>query len=377
VTIWSRRLPLLILVADLLATVATWLVWHALGHDGYVAAFAVLVLSTPVGLILAATVPPWMTRRTGRRLGVARIGAGAIDRWEEIRTLVVDPFESLTTGRLVVIDVQPVDADHERNLRWFAGALAHSYDNPVGRAVAALAGQGRLTDVVQEPGLGIRGSVDRHPVRVGQPEWIGFTDDPTPLIGTTIAVDVDQRPLGRIIVADEVRPDAARQLDRLRRVGLTPALASSRRNEETERVAKLSASPAWHAQTDPLPFARELAAGEGFVGLLRSEPDGGGTLVVIDASSREPASGESLGLATPGIDTAVDALTLVVRSRHARRRSHLVAWALLLLALPVAAAGLLAPPLALVTAIATWLVIGVAASSGYRGIRIPAEPDHD
>ncbi len=371
----KKALPAAVMGVGLLAAGATWLGRKATGHHGGSAALAVLLLSIPIGLIVATTLPRWLTNRVGRGLGVTVTDAGALERWQQIRTLVIDPFHSLTTGHLVVTDVEPVDPDHDRNLRWFAGALAHSYDDPVGRAVAKLAGQGRLTNVAQEPGLGIRGSVDRHPVRVGQPQWIGLAENPSPLIGTTVAVDVDQRPLGRITVADEVRPDAARQLDRLRRTGLTPALASPRSAAETERLADLSSSPAWHAETDPLQFARELAVGDGLVGLVRSDPAGTASLLAIDTSGTTPD--DSIRLTTPAIDTVVDAVTLAIRSHRARRRAVRVALALWLLPLPFAAVGLVAPVPALAVAVATWAVVALACSWDFAGIKEKAEPADD
>jgi cation transport ATPase len=367
-----------VLMLDVVATAGTWLGWHASGRDGAGAAVAVLVLASPIGMVLAITMPSWLTRRVGHSFGVTTIGGRALERWHQVHTLVFDPFGSLTTGHLVVTDVQAIDPDHERNLRWFAGALAHSYDDPIGRAVAKLAGRGRISNVAQEPGLGIRGSVDRHPVRVGQPQWLGISedDDARARIGTTVAVDVDRRPLGRITVAAEVRPDAAHQLDRLRRTGLTPVLASDHHADEMERLAKLSASPAWHPETDPLQLARELAVSGEPVGLLRTEPDGTASLLVVDTTdeSVEPSPSDSLGLTTPSIDDVVLAVMLAVRSHRVRRRTVRLAWFLLLMPLPFAALGLIPPLLALPLAVITWIVIGLAGSWEFARIWMGAKP---
>ncbi len=376
--------PLAVTGVDLAAAGATWAGWSATGNDGVRAALAVLLLATPIGMVLAVTLPHWLTQRVGRGLGVSTIGSQAPERWQQLGTLVLDPFRSLTTGHLVVTEVHAVDPDHERNLRWFAGALAHSYDDPIGRAVAKLAGRGRLSNVAQEPGGGIRGSVDRHPVRVGHPQWLGIgTESPVveaPIkVGTTVSVEVDQRRLGEITVADEVRPDASRQLDRLRRTGLTPVLASAQCEGDMERLAKLSASPAWHAETDPLQFAKELAVGEGPVGLVRSEPDGTASLLVVDQNDDSPGTDSeiALKLTAPSIDTVVHAVMLAVRSHRAQRRTLRLAWILLLLPLPFAALGLVPPVFALIFAAISWVVVVAVASWEFAGIRMTEEPDGD
>lgn len=369
----STAAPLTALGIGLVTATATWL-----APADASSTVAVLILAAPIGLVLAVTVSPWLIRRAGQNLGVTSIGSQALERWQHVRTLVLDPFHSLTTGHLVVTEVHPIDPDHERNLRWFAGALAHSYDDPVGRAVAKLAGRGKVSNFAQEPGRGIRGSVDRHPVRVGQPEWLGFSNEDAPSpIGTTVAVDVDHRPLGRITVADEVRTDASHQLDRLRRTGLTPVLASVRTEPELERLATLSASPAWHAETDPLQLARELTVGGETVGLVHSRPGGSVSLLAVDSGdySPTPGSADSVGIETPSIDVVVQAVTLAVRAHRAQQRTTRLAWAAFALPLPFAAAGLVAPLVAVGVAAFTWVVVGASAASQFLSLRLGQEPN--
>ncbi|RNL62417.1 cation-translocating P-type ATPase [Nocardioides marmoriginsengisoli] len=356
------------LAIGLVTAAATWLA----PADGSSTA-AVLVLAMPIGLVVASTLSPWLIRRAGRTLGVTSIGTEALERWQHVSTLVLDPFHSLTTGNLVVTEVHPIDPDHERNLRWFAGALAHSYDDPVGRAVAKLAGRGKVSNFAQEPGRGIRGSVDRHPVRVGQPEWLGFSNEDAPSpIGTTVAVDVDHRPLGRITVADEVRTDASHQLDLLRRTGLTPVLAALRTEAELERVATLSASPAWHAETDPLQLARELTVGGESVGLVHSRPGGSVSLLAVDSAdySPVPGSADSVGIDAPDIDVVVRAVTLAARAHRAQQRTLRLAWALFLLPLPFAALGFLPPLVAVAVAAVTWIVVGSSSAAEFFSLRM-------
>lgn len=367
--------PTVVLVADLVGSAATWAAWELSGRDGLAPALAVLVLAAPVGLVAAVLLPGWRAARVGRRLGVGAISAEAPGLWTEVTSLVLDPLTSLTTGRLVVTEVKADDPDHIRNIRWFAGALSHLYDDPVGRAVAKLAGRGKTTDVFQTPGVGIRGYVDQHPVRVGEPAWIGVGDlvEQAP-VGTTVVVEVDHRPLGRITVAEEVRVDASRQLDHMRRFGLTPVLASPGEEQTVARVARLAASPTWHAETEPARLASELAVTGDLVGLVHTEEDGATSLVVVD---RDPAGAvqERGAIATvdAGIDHLVHALGLAVCLRRTRRRALRTTAALMLLTLPLAALGLLTLPAALVLALLTWLVVAGTAVSGFSTVHLPGE----
>ncbi|MDF9716285.1 cation-translocating P-type ATPase [Nocardioides sp. ChNu-153] len=165
--------------------------------------------------------------RGGALLAVAR----------RVDALVADVSGFVTDGELQVVAVEPVEPDHDRNLRWFAGALQHQGEGPVARAIARLSSSGRVTDVRRVPGAGIEGAVDRHPVRVGDPRWIGVTAPPVATGGHTVAVEVDGRTLGCITVAERVRPEAAGALVRLADAGLTTRLVSAAGDLEAKRIA--------------------------------------------------------------------------------------------------------------------------------------------
>ncbi|SDE22171.1 HAD family hydrolase [Nocardioides lianchengensis] len=335
----------------------------------------IVLLAAPVALLVALLLPWWMARHVGRRLGVGTISSEAPALWPQVQTLVLDPLTSLTTGHLVVTDVQPTDPDHERNLRWFAGALAHSYDDPVGHALAKLAGRGRVTDVAQEPGRGIRGSVDRHPVRVGEPAWIGHDETlEQATVGTMVAVEVDHRPLGRITVADEVRADACRQLERLRTIGTPPVLVSPGSEEAVARVARLAASTVWHAATDPARVADDLAAGGATVGLVRTEPDGTTTLVVVTHGPAGPAPHRgAVATGNGAADTLAHAVALTLCLHRSRRRAAVVACGLVLVLLPLAVLGLLVPLVALALAALAWLGVALTAVWGFTDLQADEE----
>lgn len=166
-------------------------------------------------IALAAAVAWWSARplvvgsalrRSGENQARVR-GRGALEAFERLDTLVIDPIGSITDGEPRVVGVEPIDPEHDRSLRWFAGALQHGEDDPVAKAVSRLAGRGGATNVQRLPGMGVLGTVDRHPVRVGSPEWIGVEAEDDGW-GKILAVEVDGRAMGRITVADAVRDQA-------------------------------------------------------------------------------------------------------------------------------------------------------------------------
>ncbi|MFT4287917.1 HAD family hydrolase [Nocardioides sp.] len=230
---WPRWFaPLVVLVA------AVAFLTHGLLDDGKAAAYvgaAVLLAGAPGALASAFLAPLRLGRRRGAALGIRFLQRSAVDAATEVDTLLLDGLDTLVDGRHVA-SIDPLDESHLRNLRWFAGALEHTSDHPIGRAIARLSARGNVTGVEHHPGLGISGSVDRHPVRVGEPAWIGVpatSDGP----GVVVAVEVDARLLGTITVVDSVRSDAADAAATLHALGVRPVLVSSAPGARARSVA--------------------------------------------------------------------------------------------------------------------------------------------
>ncbi|MFJ9387188.1 HAD family hydrolase [Nocardioides sp. NPDC101246] len=209
----------------------------------------VLVAGAVAAYVLGLGFPRVVAGWSGRRRGIESVPRSSWAVAARVDAVVLDRWGTVTTGRLVVTTVDPLDPDHLRNLRWFAGALEHEAEGPLARAVARLSPRGRVTDFGVVPGSGVRGSVDRHPVRVGRPSWVGMADRTDR--GTVLGVELDGRPLGYLVVGDEPREDAGASVTRLTSAGMTPVLVSDDGSRETEELAETCGIERWHPEIAP------------------------------------------------------------------------------------------------------------------------------
>jgi cation transport ATPase len=320
------------------------------------AAISVLLAAAAPLFLLAHHVPLVVARRAGRRHGVTHLGSATGRALPDLRHLVIEAEHVLTTGHLVVVDVEPIDERNLRNLRWFAGALAHGSTDPVARAIARLSGPGRTTGLNEGPDHQLQGDVDRHPVQIGA----NGVDQVGDVVGTTVRVDVDMRPMGHITVADEVRKGAAHRLSALRAAGIEPVLVSASLGKpDLARIADEVAIDECHpgagsqAVAATMPPAntgtlRALASGDGFAGEI-----------VLPGS----ASGDTVVRCTsPSIDSALEALQHVRRLRGARRAALVCAGAAVALTTPLAALGMLSPATAGLAAGVSMLAVTTVAA---------------
>ena len=351
-----------------LAALLGWWIYDDLAK-GSSAAIAVLVVGCGAAFLLATPSAISTGTKRGVKLGLQFGGVTVLEAARRIDTIVLDKNHTVTNGGLTVISVDALDPGHDLNLRWFAGALEHSADDPVGRAIAKLAkltSSRGLTNIEHQPGRGVSGVVDRHLVRVGSPDWIGF--DAPREVGTTVVVEVDGRAMGSITVADDIRPHAQEAVEELRRLGLEVILASDGNPIDTEHVAK-------HVGID-IHFAEQGADDRSEL-VTTLQNDGHTVAMVGDNDLNAPAL-HTADLAITGItgvapsDDATDvrlivadinasviagAIALARATLATVRLNRRIALAATLLPAPFAAAGLIGPLFAVLIAVTGTVIV--------------------
>ncbi|KQX74395.1 HAD family hydrolase [Aeromicrobium sp. Root472D3] len=327
--------------------------------DGVAVGAAALVTAGPAAAVLAVPVAFRTGTARAERAGVRITDLSAVEAARSVDTLVLAKDGTVTTGDLTVVSVDPVEPDHDRNLRWFAGALSKASDHRVERAVATLSARGRLTGVEVVDGMGVRGSVDRHPVRVGSPQWIGFEAEPT--IWTTVGVEVDGRRLGSITVADDVRPDLARDVGRLRALDVELVLVSDDTAERTRHVAELAGIETVHVTGDAGGVVRDLVSSGRAVATIGLSARAGAALAVTTGGVLGDAPTIDVDDCSPA--RVADALTIGRATAARVRRARTVTTTLGLVGAAVGATGLAGPVVAVVAAVAIYAVAALVATA--------------
>ena len=329
-------------------------------------AVAVLVVATPCPLILAAPVALVSGLSVAARRGVIVKGGGVLERLARCTTVLIDKTGTLTSGHPKLAEVIPAGPLPAREVLRLAASLDQVSQHVLAGAIvsAAQAEQCELVlpDAVHEvPGQGIRGLVAGHQVAVGKAPWAGLAGMPpwakvarrrARLDGAlTVFVAVDDAPAGVLVLEDPVRPDAGRTVRALRGGGISRiVMVTGDRAEVAGTVGAVIGVDEVLAERTP---ADKLDA-------VRAERRRAPTIMVGDGINDAPA----LALADVGVamgargatasSEAADAVLTVDRLDRLgevaalARRTQRIAWqsvlagmGLSLVAMGVAAAGLL------------------------------------
>ncbi|WP_405663547.1 heavy metal translocating P-type ATPase [Streptomyces sp. RK9] len=370
--------------------------WLGAGADpqaAVTASVAVLVVACPCALGLAT--PTALLAATGRgaQLGVLVGGPRALETLRHVDTVVLDKTGTLTTGHMTVTQVTaaPDGPGRDAALR-LAGAVERGSEHPLGRAITSYArqelGEGELPEVTEflaRPGWGVRGVVEGRVVEVcspgaeagpeGAPDDGGHAlpdvlaralADAEAAARTVVLVRVDGVVAAVVAVGDVLRAGSYRAVDRLRRLGVEPVLATGDRTATAHAVAAELGIREVHARCTPEDKAD-------LVGRLRAE---GQRVAVLGDGVNDAAAlaRADLGIAMGcGTDAAIGAADVTLAAgdigaaavavRLARRtlatiRANLVwAFGYNALAVPLAAVGRLGPMTAALAMSASSLLV--------------------
>ena len=358
---------------------ATFLGWTLIFDEAWqvalLHAIAVLIITCPCALALA--VPAVQVIASGRlmRRGILLKSASALQRLNEVDTVVFDKTGTLTTGRLDLSRGRPVDSDALRVAASLAGASRH----PLARALRRTCPDVPVADGVrEEPGCGLEWQGPQGRVRLGRRDWCGATAEPE-TDAPEIWLDRPGEAPVRFAFDDVPRDDAGEIVGWLRARGYRIELLSGDREPAVAAVAAAVGIDRYQSGCHP---ADKVARLEALAAAGRK------VLMIGDGLNDSPALAAAHVSLSPAsaADIAQTAADAVFQGEHlapvrealgvARRAEALVrqnfslAFGYNVLAIPLAVLGFVTPMIAALSMSASSLVVvGNALRLGGRARR--------
>ncbi|MEO0400122.1 MAG: heavy metal translocating P-type ATPase [Pseudomonadota bacterium] len=243
---------------------ATFLGWFFLADAGMrvaiMNAVAVLIITCPCALGLAA--PAVQVVATGRlfRKGILVKSGDALERLAEADAMIFDKTGTLTYGapRLVAADAL------DPAVLAAAASLARVSRHPLSRAIVAAAGAGTAAiDAHEEPGFGVKGTINGVPARLGKAAWLGVSEEDVSAGEVDAAGAVTWFVLGdaapvRLAFDDAPRRDARDVLGRIKERGLTVEVLSGDRPLAARRLSEALGVDQWIGGATPQDKMRHI-----------------------------------------------------------------------------------------------------------------------
>jgi Cd2+/Zn2+-exporting ATPase len=229
ITSFSRYYtPAVVLIALLIALVPPLVMPGALFSEWLRRALVLLVISCPCALVISVPLSYFGGIGGASRRGILVKGANYLDSLAKVDTVVWDKTGTLTQGVFRVTEVTPAGAfTRDELLDLAAHAEVHS-SHPIATSIMEAYGKpvdaAAVSEYEEVAGHGVRVRDGGRLVAVGnarlmEREGVSMPAENDPA-GTVVYIAVDGSYAGRIVIADEPKPEAAVAIRTLRTLGV-------------------------------------------------------------------------------------------------------------------------------------------------------------
>ena len=284
-------------------------------HRWIYTALTFLVISCPCALVLSVPLAFFSGIGNASKHGILLKGGRVIEALANVKAVALDKTGTITSGEFKVHNVETVGSHvSSGQLLSMAAAIEAVSTHPIATSIVSEAKDQGLTvepsDFVQElAGEGMVGMADGQQVLVGNRrlmERYNVQGYPTGAAeyGTEVLVAEGNTYLGRIIIADEARPDSAEAIADLNRQDIKTVMLTGDAEASANYIAKETGVSAVRAQLlpqDKLSVVQDI----------RSEY--GPTMFVGDGINDAPvlAGADVGGAMGSGADAAIEAADVV------------------------------------------------------------------
>jgi len=308
--------PIVVGIALLLALLPPLLINGASFNDWFYRALSFLVVSCPCALVISIPLSFFGGIGGASRKGVLVKGGNYLEALAKTEIVVFDKTGTLTKGVFSAKEIIPENISKEELLEY--AAYAESYSNhPISLSLKRAYGKEidnkRISNVEEIPGHGISAIIDGKNVLVGNDKLmkkmnIPFVEKDSD--GTVVHVAVDNKYAGHIVISDELKPDSAETIRKLKEANIrqTVMLTGDNRNVGLKVAKVLGIDKVY---TDLLPGDKVEKLEE----LFQQKSPRGKLAFVGDGINDAPVLARAdIGIAMGGLgsDAAIEAADVVI-----------------------------------------------------------------
>lgn len=334
-----------------------------------VRALAVLVVATPCPLILAAPAAIIAGVSRAAKHGIIIKGGGPLETLARVRVLLLDKTGTVTSGRPLIVAVETFGAWSSDDVVRHAASVEQASIHPYASAMLSEARSRGVclvfpTDVHEQMGTGVAGTVEDRRVTVGQLSFAAPDAPSTPALrsvtlrtaiegSSSVFVGIDGELAGVLILQDPIRPEAGRALRSLRAAGIRRIhMVTGDHPDVAELVCDALGIDHVYAERTPEEKVEVVTQvrTEGTTAMIGDGINDAPALALADIGIAMGARGASAAseaadivLTADGLEGLPLAIRIAQRTRRIALQSVFVGMGLSLVAMACAAAGILSP----------------------------------
>ena len=238
--------PAVVIVAVLIAIVPPLVIPGQIFSDWLYRALSFLVVSCPCALVISIPLGFFGGIGGASKCGILVKGSNYLEALAAAEMIVFDKTGTLTKGNFAVTKIEPAEGMEEAELLRIAAYAESDSSHPISVSIRKAYGQeipeGVAKEVEEIAGHGVKAVIEGRTIYAGNARLMarqGIAIPENSEIGTIVYLASESEYLGSILIADEVKPDAADavlwlKLEGIRRV----VMLTGDQTEVGERIAR-------------------------------------------------------------------------------------------------------------------------------------------
>ena len=204
-------------IISLVIGIAAWI------HSGNPVNFAeVMVVASPCPLLIAAPVALVSGMSSMSKHHIIVKSGPTLEKLATAKTFAFDKTGTLTENQLVIDEIVPArDSSYSPAiLQSYATSVEQQSSHIIANSLVNVADKNLLkpaTNIKESTGQGISGTVEGHLVKVGKLDYVKPQEKAATVNATAVYISIDDKYAGYITFKDQVRPESAETIARLKR----------------------------------------------------------------------------------------------------------------------------------------------------------------
>ncbi|MCX0291612.1 heavy metal translocating P-type ATPase [Lactobacillus kullabergensis] len=204
-------------IISLVIGIAAWI------HSGNPVNFAeVMVVASPCPLLIAAPVALVSGMSSMSKHHIIVKSGPTLEKLATAKTFAFDKTGTLTENQLVIDEIIPANNSSysPETLQSYATSVEQQSSHIIANSLVNVADKNLLkpaTNIKESTGQGISGTVEGHLVKVGKLDYVKPQEKAATVNATAVYISIDDKYAGYITFKDQVRPESAETIARLKR----------------------------------------------------------------------------------------------------------------------------------------------------------------
>ena len=204
-------------IISLVIGIAAWI------HSGNPVNFAeVMVVASPCPLLIAAPVALVSGMSSMSKHHIIVKSGPTLEKLATAKTFAFDKTGTLTENQLVIDEIIPANNSsyNPETLQSYATSVEQQSSHIIANSLVNVADKNLLkpaTNIKESTGQGISGIVEGHLVKVGKLDYVNPHEKAATVNATAVYISIDDEYAGYITFKDQVRPESAETIARLKR----------------------------------------------------------------------------------------------------------------------------------------------------------------